>query len=329
MSNKRIQRPAGWFTRPDARDLFLISVTKTDTCWLWTGTRDKDGYGRVSVDGRQRAASRVAHLLLIGPIPDGHFVLHACDTPACVNPAHLRIGTPAENTNDAKSRGRLFVRLRAPYQSKGHYRRPSNWIDTPYAKEIFLRSTVRTDDGCLIWLGPKKPSGYGTVHVRGKLTGAHRAAYELFHGSIPSGAHVLHRCDLGACVSPDHLYLGDHAQNVRDAVERRRYQSGDKHWTHRYPNRVARGDRHLSRTKPESIPRGDGHWTHHPETCNRINTAAMRAVRAKLNEAQAIAIRTVAVNGVRSSDIAHQYNVAPRTIRDILNGKSWTHVLST
>jgi hypothetical protein len=59
---------------------------------------------------------------------------------------------------------------------------------------------------------------YRSVHVRGVKTLAHRAAYTKRYGPIPEGMFVLHGCDTKACANPDHLYLGDHKQNMADAA---------------------------------------------------------------------------------------------------------------
>jgi len=70
-------------------------------CWLWTGTRDQKGYGRFWIPGRTPAKPhRVAWEFINGPIPIGLAVCHRCDTPSCCNPAHLFMGTLAENNRD-------------------------------------------------------------------------------------------------------------------------------------------------------------------------------------------------------------------------------------
>lgn len=76
-----------------------------DACITWPGRLDKDGYGVISVGGHNRA-HRLIYSLFVGQIPPGMGVLHSCDNPRCVNPKHLRYGTPAENTQDRIVRNR-------------------------------------------------------------------------------------------------------------------------------------------------------------------------------------------------------------------------------
>lgn len=81
----------------------------TNECWLWMAApRDHKGYGSFDIQGKSRIASRVTYELCVGPIPDGMQVLHNCpvgDNPAYVNPAHLWIGTHADNMADRRAKG--------------------------------------------------------------------------------------------------------------------------------------------------------------------------------------------------------------------------------
>ena len=79
-------------------------------CWLWTASLDGKGYGQIAeiVDGQRKTlrAHRVSYELANGPLADGIVVMHTCDTPACVNPRHLRAGTMKDNTRDMLTKKR-------------------------------------------------------------------------------------------------------------------------------------------------------------------------------------------------------------------------------
>lgn len=85
----------------------MARVTITDTCWLWNGPVDKNGYGRMRVGGRKiKGVHRVSLEAHTGQVADGLLVCHHCDTPACVNPQHLYVGTALQNNRDKMQRGR-------------------------------------------------------------------------------------------------------------------------------------------------------------------------------------------------------------------------------
>ena len=84
-----------------------------DDCWPWHGTRDRYGYGRIVCLNSIQKAHRVSYEMANGPIQDGLLVMHSCDNPNCVNPAHLSVGTQKQNTYTARiSAARVRTRRR-------------------------------------------------------------------------------------------------------------------------------------------------------------------------------------------------------------------------
>lgn len=97
-------------------------VFKTETCWLWTGTRKAHGYGVIRIDNKVWRAHRLSWTLFGGEIPSDKDVLHRCDTPRCVNPDHLFLGTQADNMRDMQQKGRKAIGNANPAKGEKHGR---------------------------------------------------------------------------------------------------------------------------------------------------------------------------------------------------------------
>lgn len=92
----------------------------------------------------------------------------------------------------------------------------------------FSAKSVPVGD-CLEWAGARDKDGYGITKLHRR---AHRAAWAIRNGSIPSGMQVLHRCDNPPCVRVEHLFLGSSVDNRKDCAAKRRHPHGETHGCH-------------------------------------------------------------------------------------------------
>ena len=128
-------------------------------------------------------------------------------------------------------------------------------------------------DACWLWMGARDPNGYGRVSVERRCRLAHRTSFYLAHGRWPD-LGCLHLCDNPPCVNPAHLVEGDQVENMRQASQR---------------GRVASGDRHASRTKPDAFRQ-------------KLSASDVRVAMRRLRA------------GERCADVASDFGVTPEAI---------------
>lgn len=158
-----------------------------------------------------------------------------------------------------------------------------------------------SSSGCWLWLGRLNHKGYGVVRFRGKTWQAHRAMYADRVGAIPDGLFVLHRCDVRACVNPEHLFTGTNQDNMRDMVTKGRQAKGEY-----LSKRIPITDNHITRT-------------------GRYQLSAMSGEAnpsVKLTDAQCAQILEEYAGGdVTKEALGRKYKVSASAIRNVLTGK--------
>lgn len=94
----------------DVEERFWAKVNRLgpDDCWEWLAGKDKDGYGKFSIQGKSHRSHRVVYSWYYGVDLNIELVCHTCDNPSCVNPLHLFLGSPQDNMSDKVCKGRQY-----------------------------------------------------------------------------------------------------------------------------------------------------------------------------------------------------------------------------
>lgn len=154
-----------------------------------------------------------------------------------------------------------------------------------------------TNGGCWLWRGSGS-GDYGKARINGVSVSAHRASYEAHKGPIPIGMMVLHKCDIRACVNPDHLFVGTNADNMKDASAKGRL------WAQKPENRAKAKQSALAASAARD-------WK------------GSRVPTAKLTEEIVFEIRS---SNLSVLALARKHGVSDTAIKKVKARRSWAHV---
>lgn len=127
-------------------------------CWNWIAGKDSYGYGQMRVNGPKRLAHRISYEQHFGTIPEKMCVLHRCDNPACINPAHLFLGTQPENIADMIAKGRD---RKARIKGEDH-----NQAKLIESEVVTIRASIGVPQTKLASLYGVSPSQIGSIRRR-------------------------------------------------------------------------------------------------------------------------------------------------------------------
>lgn len=306
--------------RQIAIEKFWENVDQSTPCWTWRGGHS-NGRPCMRWRGASTSANRVSYEIAYGPISKGRYIHTTCDTLYCLTPTHLRLDqvphTPQmfDHTipKNCTACGEMKEAEAFPFwKANGPERRPrcrtcikkssrafyERTRQVTFTRPVFLHaeerfwSHVNKTKECWLWTGSLTVHGYGQCNWQGRTQLAHRVAYLLAYKSIKRGHYVCHRCDVRACVRPEHLFPGTHKENLQDASQKGQMASGQRNGYH---------------TKPASRVVGEGQGA------------------AKLTTQSVLRIRELA-GKLSQRALAKAFNVSINTIWAIQHHRTWTHL---
>lgn len=174
----------------------------------------------------------------------------------------------------------------------------NNIADIKNLEDVKNRFWTKVDIGskneCWNWKSSAIRAGYGVLKINDKSESSHRISYILNYGEIPINLLVLHKCDNKICVNPNHLFLGNHQENMKDM---------------RVKGRSAKGDKSGARLHPETVKRGE------------------KVALSKVNEFQIIdMLKLYFDDKIHPLIIIAKYNFDRSSFYKLLSGQLWKHV---